>query len=627
MAGNTGFKQFANLELYYPDDNSVAGETKPNVYGTIGYIAPFYDETCTPSERFYNQVRTLSGTKDDCTSGQTGVSLTMTVEANMFISTVSLADANTIADNYLLSNIQAYANNIGSCTSSVVCLCYVVYWISPNNFPEVQQGVGFTTFRYNECNGSNNTVTVYDMQSQNICAQVGSIYYFSGDETSGFEISNDNCCITLPSAVNDAYNIVLVDLDPIDLFPMVNDGLGTTPTIITAINSSITTGTITITGFGSQLTFTPNGTSANETFTYTITDNLGNTSTATITLNISSTITPPTNSNWVYYQSSLDPSDPNFSDDGTLFNFEVLTSLNNTDCPISYIPDTVFSPIQATSIKMKVYGDGLEPFDSRAIYKTFEYPITITNPIRQSIHLEDLNPSIDYLVDGQFRGFIRFADNLNSSYFQIEVGLSVTDPIPNNCSGNTYTNLWPTLNKINISISELTTLRNEAITSGIYPYSKTVVSNGVNHYLTYNGTATLSTITKVMIGMKSDESHMDLDGIMWFNDPGLLYNINTGQDTQAPSLLGSLLTDLQSDSSFRAYWTVATDNVGVAGYYIKLDGQLYDSVASNILEYNFYGLLANSLYTVSVAAFDAAGNIGQYRDANATTTNNGLAPN
>ena len=97
-------------------------------------------------------------------------------------------------------------------------------------------------------------------------------------------------------------------------------------------------------------------------------------------------------------------------------------------------------------------------------------------------------------------------------------------------------------------------------------------------------------------------------------------------DTEAPSIVGSLSTSNEYETGFTAYWTAATDNVGVTGYNIKLDGLLYDTVESNTLSYNFDGLQSNTLYTVSVAAFDAAGNIGPYRDANATTTDNGLTP-
>jgi hypothetical protein len=39
----------------------------------------------------------------------------MTATANSFVSQISQADANA-TNNYLTSNVQAYANNLGTCT-------------------------------------------------------------------------------------------------------------------------------------------------------------------------------------------------------------------------------------------------------------------------------------------------------------------------------------------------------------------------------------------------------------------------------------------------------------------------------------------------------------------------------
>ena len=94
----------------------------------------------------------------------------------------------------------------------------------------------------------------------------------------------------LPSALNETYN--LNNADVIDLMVLSNDALGVTPTTITAINTTgITTGSIAITGSGSKLTFTPNGVEASgQTFTYTITDSASNTSTGTVTLNVTEAV-------------------------------------------------------------------------------------------------------------------------------------------------------------------------------------------------------------------------------------------------------------------------------------------------------------------------------------------------
>jgi len=115
--GNTGYKSFASLELYYTDDNSYAGTTKPNVNTDPDYIAPVLDTaTCIPSARYYNTVRTLNATKNDCASGYFGSEVTLTANANQFVSTINVADANAQADAWLAENVQAYANRVGTCS-------------------------------------------------------------------------------------------------------------------------------------------------------------------------------------------------------------------------------------------------------------------------------------------------------------------------------------------------------------------------------------------------------------------------------------------------------------------------------------------------------------------------------
>ncbi len=115
--GNTGYKSFASLELYYTDDNSYAGTTKANASTDPDYIAPILDTaTCVPSPRYYNTVRTLDATRNNCSIGYSGDSVMLTANANQFVSAISLADANAQADSWLAANVQAYANASGTCT-------------------------------------------------------------------------------------------------------------------------------------------------------------------------------------------------------------------------------------------------------------------------------------------------------------------------------------------------------------------------------------------------------------------------------------------------------------------------------------------------------------------------------
>lgn len=81
---------------------------------------PFnYLENYTPVEGnqvYYNTEKTLAVRKNDCSKGSTGNLVTLTADANKFVSTESIANANEQAELWLNANAQAYANNTGTCS-------------------------------------------------------------------------------------------------------------------------------------------------------------------------------------------------------------------------------------------------------------------------------------------------------------------------------------------------------------------------------------------------------------------------------------------------------------------------------------------------------------------------------
>ncbi|WP_166922434.1 DUF5977 domain-containing protein [Flavobacterium poyangense] len=68
---------------------------------------------------YYNISKSLIATKNDCASGVMGTAVTLTATAGQFVSTVSVEDANAKADAWLAANVQAYANNSGTCRKTL----------------------------------------------------------------------------------------------------------------------------------------------------------------------------------------------------------------------------------------------------------------------------------------------------------------------------------------------------------------------------------------------------------------------------------------------------------------------------------------------------------------------------
>lgn len=87
------------------NDMSTNGQNYANTNGT-----------CT----YYNAAASQTFARNNCSSGQTGTSVTYTVPANEYSSTVSLAAANQLATNDINANGQNYANANGSCCNETL---------------------------------------------------------------------------------------------------------------------------------------------------------------------------------------------------------------------------------------------------------------------------------------------------------------------------------------------------------------------------------------------------------------------------------------------------------------------------------------------------------------------------
>jgi len=95
-------------------------------------------------------------------------------------------------------------------------------------------------------------------------------------------------------------------------------------------------------------------------------------------------------------------------------------------------------------------------------------------------------------------------------------------------------------------------------------------------------------------------------------------------DTQAPTTPGAITFSAITQNSFTATWTASTDNIGVTGYEVLLNGTLYSTVTTNSI--SITSLTCNTTYTVRVRAKDAAGNVSAYNTAASTTTTGVAAP-
>ncbi|MDJ1505690.1 fibronectin type III domain-containing protein [Xanthocytophaga agilis] len=92
----------------------------------------------------------------------------------------------------------------------------------------------------------------------------------------------------------------------------------------------------------------------------------------------------------------------------------------------------------------------------------------------------------------------------------------------------------------------------------------------------------------------------------------------TASDTQLPSTPTNLASPSKTQTSVNLTWTASTDNVGVTGYNIYRGTTLAGSSTTN--SFTVTGLTANTAYSFTVRAKDAAGNLSAASSALSVTT-------
>lgn len=101
-------------------------------------------------------------------------------------------------------------------------------------------------------------------------------------------------------------------------------------------------------------------------------------------------------------------------------------------------------------------------------------------------------------------------------------------------------------------------------------------------------------------------------------------NSTCNSDNTPPTVPGNAQFSNISQNSFTASWTASTDNVGVTGYDVYLNGTLYETVGG--ITITITELNCNTEYAVSVRARDAAGNTSALNAERTTTTLGITAP-
>ncbi|WP_081756939.1 fibronectin type III domain-containing protein, partial [Gorillibacterium massiliense] len=152
---------------------------------------------------------------------------------------------------------------------------------------------------------------------------------------------------------------------------------------------------------------------------------------------------------------------------------------------------------------------------------------------------------------------------------------------------------------------------------------------GVTGYDIYNGatlTGSSTTTSYTVTGLTANTSYSftvkakDAAGNVSGASTAISVTTDASKDTIAPTVPTNLASSSKTSTSVNLTWTALTDNVGVTGYDIYYNGTTLAG-SSQTTSYTVTGLTANTSYSFTVKAKDAAGNVSGASTALVVITN------
>lgn len=298
-------------------------------------------------------------------------------------------------------------------------------------------------------------------------------------------------------------------------------------------------------------------------------------------------------SEWRRYTKSLDPFETNDEDlnDNTAFDVQTVNVQENGDrSPIKYVTppgvqreqlyqnNTLINQNeQSLSLRISSatggYTGGLEPHDSRAVFKQVNVDMRQYKRLKMFLHAESLpmlsaeypNGETSPLLDDQMVAFIRFGNDFTQNFYQVEVPLKVTP------EGATIdTDIWPEANNLDVSLDLLTKLKILAMSAdwgaippndnGIfYKYvADAEIGGPVDSQMRIGikGNPNFGYVRTLMLGLKN-VSNDQIRGEVWFNELRLSEMDNRG----------GMAATLSMDTNFADFANFsATGNMNTIGF-------------------------------------------------------------
>ena len=273
-------------------------------------------------------------------------------------------------------------------------------------------------------------------------------------------------------------------------------------------------------------------------------------------------------------------------DDNTVFDVQSVNIQENTyRTPIPYVtpPGVVREQLynnntllnqNEQSLSLRVSGQGLEPSDSRAVFKNVSLDMRQFKKLKMFLHAEALPTDQTALEDDEMVGFIRFGNDFTNNYYQVEIPLKKSS-----FTARSAEEIWPESNQIDLSLELLTTLKIKAIGASIAPSADGVyylneseidpslASKPNKLRLGIKGNPNFGLVRTLMVGIKNqtDNPHNTtlianprrIKGEVWFNELRIADMDNKG----------GMAAVVNMDSNFADFATLsATGRMSTVGF-------------------------------------------------------------
>jgi cell surface protein SprA len=294
---------------------------------------------------------------------------------------------------------------------------------------------------------------------------------------------------------------------------------------------------------------------------------------------------------WRRYVSSLEFPADDPEGDNTNFDVQAVNvQENGSRVPIPYVspPNVVREQLydnntlinqNEQSLSLRVTGNngtgGLEPGDSRAVFKNVSVDMRQFNKLKMFLHAEAIQTDENSIDDDELVAFVRFGNDFTTNYYQVEIPLKKSA-----LTSTTAEEIWPEENEIDLSMALLTKLKIQAMTvnqnilplDGVYYQDEDQLdpslANKPNKLrLGIKGNPNFGLVRTLMIGIKNQTdvlntpehplAERDLQGEVWFNELRLAEMDNKG----------GMAAVLNLDSNFADFATIsATGRMSTIGF-------------------------------------------------------------